>query len=63
MPILNANRFLDFLQLNVLDYGHAASRPFAVEGLLKTRKWNVLRFDLAAAGSRDRNRNVATHPR
>src|SRR3569833_172479 len=63
MPVLDVNLFLDFLKLNILDYGHRFLRPFAVEGLLKTRKRDVLRFHLAAARSGDRNRYGATHPR
>ena len=55
MPVLYVNLVLDFLKLNILDYGQGLLRPFAVEGLLKTGKRNVLRFDFAAAGSGDRN--------
>ena len=63
MPVLYVNLFLNFLKLNILDYGHGFLRPFAIEGLLKTGKRNVLRFDLAATRSGDRNRYVAAHPR
>ena len=63
VPVLNANRVLDLFQLNILDNGRRLLWPLTVEDLLKAGKWNVLRFDLATTGSRDRDRNVSTHLR
>src|ERR1700730_4998128 len=63
VSILNANRILDLLQLNILNNRHGLLWPFTVERLLKARKWNVLRFNLATTRPRNGNRNVPAHLR